>query len=85
MIWFAALVARAFLDNAFVLYPRTAHLESARTFAYAVKGIVVYLTHDEWLMARAARWVEVVCGVIVLSWILWTNLHKIFGKDSSAG
>ena len=70
VILLAAWFMHGFLQNAYVNYPRTPDVQAGRTVAYAVKGIVVYITLGQQESLSWLAWIEISSGVVIAVVIL---------------
>jgi hypothetical protein len=64
--WFAS----GLLENTYVNYPRSPSPGEGRTVAYAVKGIVVYITEGQQHLLSWLTWIEIGSGMIAALVIL---------------
>jgi hypothetical protein len=65
-VWFI----RGSLQNTYVGYPRTPSVQDGRTVAYAVKGIVVYITPPQQDFLSWLDWIELSSGIVAIAVIL---------------
>jgi hypothetical protein len=73
VILVAAWFANGILENTYVGYPRTPNEQDGRTVAYAVKGVVVYITQSQQDLLSWIAWIEIASGAVVALVIL---LHR---------
>jgi hypothetical protein len=69
-IFIVAWFSYGILQNTYVNYSRSPDAESGRTVPYAVKGIVIYITHDQQGLLSWLEWIEVGSGMITALVIL---------------
>jgi hypothetical protein len=73
IILIAAWFTSGYLENVYVNYPRTPNPQEGLMVAYAVKGIVVYISEKQQSFLTWLRWIEIGAGMIVVLVIL---LHR---------
>ena len=49
----------SYLDNNYVSYPRIPNQESGRTLGYRVKGVVVYISQEQWNILQWVHCLEI--------------------------